>query len=109
MLAIGNYMNGTSKRGGAWGFHFTSLLKVCQTKTTNNKRLFMEVLIDILEKGGKSPSVFDHTEKFPHLVTVKKFSLKQLQVDLENIKSKFRICEIAASNKVQTNLPNDKI
>ena len=28
ILAYGNYMNGTTKRGGCWGFELSSLVKV---------------------------------------------------------------------------------
>jgi len=38
-LAFGNYMNGKSKRGGAWGFKFDSLLKACITKTVDKKTM----------------------------------------------------------------------
>ena len=36
-LAIGNYLNGGTNKGGAWGFKIESLNKLIGTKTLDNK------------------------------------------------------------------------
>ncbi len=49
ILAFGNKMNGTSKRGGAWGFQFENIMKACTTKTTDNKSNIVMECIDMIE------------------------------------------------------------
>jgi hypothetical protein len=39
ILKIGNYMNGGSTRGGAYGFTFSSLGKIRDTKSPDNKTM----------------------------------------------------------------------
>lgn len=41
VLAVGNYCNGKSKRGGAFGFAFKSLDKISCQRTFDNKKLMM--------------------------------------------------------------------
>ncbi len=72
ILAVGNYMNGKSKRGGAWGFKFESMIKACETRTSDNKRNLLQVVLDIMENFGEKV-VFDEKEKFADLAMVKKF------------------------------------
>lgn len=37
-LALGNYLNGTTPRGGAWGFKLDQMDKFFEVKTQDNKR-----------------------------------------------------------------------
>ena len=41
ILAIGNYLNGESARGGAWGFKINLLSKLSQTKTADGTKTLM--------------------------------------------------------------------
>ena len=41
ILAIGNYLNGESARGGAWGFSVDHLSKLSQTKSSDNSKNLM--------------------------------------------------------------------
>ena len=38
-LALGNYLNGQSSKGGAWGFKLEALAKLANTKTLDNQRV----------------------------------------------------------------------
>ena len=52
ILAFGNYMNGTSNRGGAWGFKLDALDKVCDLKgTTNTKKTLLTFIIEQMEEN----------------------------------------------------------
>lgn len=44
-LAAGNYMNGQSARGGAYGFKFDMLEKLADIKTTDNKSSLLMFII----------------------------------------------------------------
>ncbi|KAJ3031043.1 Diaphanous [Rhizophlyctis rosea] len=49
ILAIGNYMNADSFRGGAWGFSIDTLTKLGDTKSTNNKTTFLHYLVRVID------------------------------------------------------------
>ena len=48
VLAIGNYLNGSTKKGGAHGFSLKDLEKLLQVKTTDNKGTLMHYLANFL-------------------------------------------------------------
>lgn len=51
-LALGNYMNGTSNKGGAWGFKLEALSKLGNTKTMDNKRTLLHYMAEKLSDSG---------------------------------------------------------
>ena len=53
VLALGNYINGSTFRGGAFGFKLTSLQKMLEVKQNNGKGTLMHYLVDLLEAGDK--------------------------------------------------------
>ena len=50
-LAIGNYLNDGSNRGGAWGFKFKDLKNISGTKSTDNKFSLMYFIAKNAEKA----------------------------------------------------------
>lgn len=56
-LAIGNYVNGESARGGAFGFKLDAILKTADVKSTDGKETLLMVIVQecesIAEKNGK--------------------------------------------------------
>ena len=52
-MALGNYINGSTFRGGAFGFKLTSLQKMLEVKQNNGKGTLMHYLVDLLEAGDK--------------------------------------------------------
>jgi len=50
VLAVGNYLNGESARGGQWGFKFDSLVKISDIKMKDNKTTLMMYVIEVFEK-----------------------------------------------------------
>jgi len=53
-LACGNYMNGTGKRGGAYGFNLESVEKLNQLKGNVRNKTLLNYIIDRLEKKFKN-------------------------------------------------------
>lgn len=49
-LAVGNYLNGQSARGGAWGFKMENVEKVYEVKAVDNKRNLLMHVIEEIEK-----------------------------------------------------------
>jgi len=48
-LALGNYMNGGTRKGQAYGFKINSLNKMCNTKTANNKETMLHFLVKVMQ------------------------------------------------------------
>lgn len=50
VLAIGNYMNGESARGGAYGFRLDVVEKIMDVKNIEGKKSLLVFIIEIIEK-----------------------------------------------------------
>ncbi|MCQ2817335.1 MAG: FH2 domain-containing protein [archaeon] len=60
LLAIGNYMNGTSVRGGCFGFKWEpSLPKFYDTKAKDNKTTMIQYVINTIIEDLKEPEILD--------------------------------------------------
>jgi len=57
VLAIGNYLNGTGPRGGAYGFKLEVLNKLADTKTADNKSTLLHYLVNFI------------SQEYPELIT----------------------------------------
>ena len=85
ILAYGNYMNGESNRGGAFGFKLDSLNKIGDIKMVDqpNKNLTMYI-IEKLEKQHKK-SLIDPYDDFVEIDLASKYPLSQLKVDVNEL------------------------
>jgi hypothetical protein len=50
VLALGNFMNGRTARGGAYGFKLSTITKLSDTKTTDNKKNLLHWIVEVLDK-----------------------------------------------------------
>ena len=107
ILAIGNYLNGTSARGGAYGFKLDALEKLVDMKMTTNpkKNLLMYVIEKLEAKSGKS--LIDVNEDFSGYDLGSKMPISQLQSDLGEIRRGAKFVENAI--KKQTDYSNDRV
>lgn len=80
ILAIGNYLNGSTPRGGAYGFKLDTLTKLHTLKSVDPRITLMHYLLHQLEE--KSPDVITFAGEVPHIVEAKRLSLDQLRADL---------------------------
>ncbi|KAK8798726.1 hypothetical protein WA158_007810 [Blastocystis sp. Blastoise] len=49
VLAVGNYLNGGSPRGGAWGYQLNILIKLKDTKTNDNKSSLLHYILQLCQ------------------------------------------------------------
>ena len=54
-LAVGNYLNGTSSKGGAYGFKFDIIEKLIDLKAIDNKKNLLMYVIQLTEEQIKAP------------------------------------------------------
>lgn len=58
ILALGNYLNGGTKKGGAYGFKINTINKLANTKTTDNKATLMHFLVKIVNEKSPNTKAF---------------------------------------------------
>lgn len=82
VLKIGNYLNGSTPRGGAYGFKLDTLTKLHTLKSVDPRITLMHFLLRQLEE--KSPDVIAVAGEVPHIGEAKRLSLDQLRADLSS-------------------------
>ena len=60
VLLFGNYLNGTSNRGGAYGFKLDTLAKLSELKSTDNKKTLFYYLVEYVG-DSKNDEMFNIT------------------------------------------------
>jgi hypothetical protein len=81
ILAIGNYLNGTGPRGGAYGFKLEVLAKLADTKTADNKSTLLHYIVTFV------------SQVYPELLT---FPEELTNVEI-GAKVKYEICYVPAN------------
>ena len=83
VLKVGNYMNGTGARGGAYGFKLDTLAKLADTKSVDNKTTLLQFIIMDFEKSR--PHLLELANDFPHLQDGTRESLVEATKDLKQL------------------------
>ncbi|EGR27953.1 hypothetical protein IMG5_185360 [Ichthyophthirius multifiliis] len=104
VLAIGNYLNGQSIRGGTYGFKLDTLLKLSEIKMKDNRTTLMMYVVEIIEK--KFGLIITEQEE-ENLQCLESIPISILVTDLNEIKKQFRSMQKAIAS--QTELPQDII
>ncbi|WOG95210.1 hypothetical protein DCAR_0414516 [Daucus carota subsp. sativus] len=83
ILFVGNTLNQGTARGSAVGFKLDSLLKLTETRSTNNKMTLMHYLCKVF--ADKLPHLLDFYEDLISLETASKIQLKVLAEEMQAI------------------------
>ena len=91
ILAVGNYMNGQSNRGGYWGFQVEFLPKLQDTKSVDNKSSLLDYILEYMEKtdtsnGTKLVTILDD---FALLQSLTSKEFHQLESNFLKLKTTF--------------------
>ena len=97
-LAIGNYMNGESARGGAFGFKLDAFDKIADIKNINGKKNLLAYVIEVIERNSGSIYI-QVDEEFPLYEFGRKQPISQLFSDLDFIKKGIENVKNAKQNK----------
>lgn len=97
-LAIGNYMNGESARGGAFGFKLDAFDKIADIKNINGKKNLLAYVIEVIELNSGSKYI-QVDEEFPLYEFGRKQPISQLFSDLDFIKKGIENVKNAKQNK----------
>ncbi|XP_074579301.1 formin-like protein 5 [Curcuma longa] len=83
ILFLGNTLNQGTARGSAIGFRLDSLLKLTDTRATNNKMTLMHYLCKVI--ALRSPHLLDFHEDLISLEAASKIQLKSLAEEMQAI------------------------
>lgn len=106
-MALGNYLNGTSARGGAHGFKFDGFERIVDCRSTINPKRNLLMFILELYENSKHQELFKGTEDLTDYETAMKIPINQLDADLSDIKKGVKAIDQAMQS--QTDNPIDKI
>lgn len=104
-LAIGNYLNGTSLKGGAWGFKLDSLERLEQVKSTDGKMNAAYYVIKQVWKKFEYP-LFSK-EEIDMYSYLSKMPVSQISSDIGELRK--NLASLRKSEKSNTPNSNDAI
>jgi hypothetical protein len=88
ILAIGNYVNGSTFRGAAFGFKLDSLLKLLEVKSNDGRASLMHYVVDTLERQAALTPLLDFADEMPSVSAAARVQpLSQVTADLAKLGS----------------------
>ncbi|NWW92896.1 DIAP3 protein, partial [Rhynochetos jubatus] len=103
VLLMGNYMNAGSRNAQTFGYNLSSLCKLKDTKSADQKTTLLHFLVEVCEE--RYQDVLNFVEDFQHLDKASKVSAENLEKSLKNMERQLQQLE----KDLQTfPLPEDK-
>eukprot|EP01099_Mayorella_cantabrigiensis_P001979 TRINITY_DN1859_c0_g1_i3.p1 TRINITY_DN1859_c0_g1~~TRINITY_DN1859_c0_g1_i3.p1 ORF type:complete len:666 (-),score=201.40 TRINITY_DN1859_c0_g1_i3:108-2000(-) len=90
VLSIGNYINGGTARGGAYGFRLETLPKLADMKANDGKTTLIHFLIEQI-KSSQNPDLVEFPSTLSHCAHASKVSLPILQSSVASMKKDLEI------------------
>jgi len=86
-LLVGNFVNGGTNRGNATGFKLSSLTKITDTKSTDNKSTLMNYLTKVAQE--KFPEILTFSKELTHIEAASKVNMPTTAGEVASIKKEF--------------------
>ncbi|KAM4859649.1 protein diaphanous homolog 3 isoform 1-T1 [Thomomys bottae] len=83
VLLMGNYMNAGSRNAQTFGFNLSSLCKLKDTKSADQKTTLLHFLVEICEE--KYPDILNFVDDLEHLDKASKVSVETLEKNLKQM------------------------
>uniref|UniRef100_A0A8D2ARX0 Diaphanous related formin 3 n=1 Tax=Sciurus vulgaris TaxID=55149 RepID=A0A8D2ARX0_SCIVU len=83
VLLMGNYMNAGSRNAQTFGFNLSSLCKLKDTKSADQKTTLLHFLVEICEE--KYPAILNFVDDLEHLDKASKVSVEMLEKNLKQM------------------------
>ena len=99
LLAFGNYLNGQSARGGAYGFKLDSLSKITEMKSNDNKKTLLQFIIEWIYENN-DPDLLNVDLNY-----AKDISFKNTQEFFNEIKASFNV--VKKLKNITENIENE--
>jgi len=91
VLAVGNYMNGGTKNGAAFGFKLNSLTQLSRSRTVDNKQTLLQYLYVWLEQ--KDTKVLEFGNELTSLDDATTVDLATLRTNMSTIRSRLTLIQ----------------
>ncbi len=100
ILAIGNYLNGSTSRGAAYGFKMDVLGKLNTVKSWDNKTTLLQWMVKEARRGRAQDAkpLLRVPDELEHVSAATGESLEQLLTDGKNIEGNMKLVETTASS-----------
>lgn len=109
LLAIGNYLNGGTNRGGAYGFRLETLVKADSIKGADNKTTLVDVVANLaLTAPGDAKAMQSLATELAPITAAKTESIQQLQQDVEALYKSLRMGQDEMSTQKGSPQEKDK-
>jgi len=95
VLAIGNYINGGTHRGAAYGFKLEALTKLQDTKSTDNKSNLLHYLATLV--AARYPDLLSFTKELRHVHQACRVSFQTIKVSVDQLRKGFQQVKQAIS------------
>uniref|UniRef100_A0A7N4P8D5 Diaphanous related formin 3 n=1 Tax=Sarcophilus harrisii TaxID=9305 RepID=A0A7N4P8D5_SARHA len=83
VLLLGNYMNAGSRNAQTFGFNLSSLCKLKDTKSTDQKTTLLHFLAEVCEE--KYPDILSFVDDLEHIDKASKVSVENLEKNLKQM------------------------
>jgi len=87
ILILGNFINGGTARGNAYGFKLNTITKLADTKSTDNKSSLVHYLTRVVAKDFPQLSTF--AQDLTHIEAASRVSLSQLSSEVATLRKEF--------------------
>ncbi|XP_068015007.1 protein diaphanous homolog 3 isoform X2 [Melanerpes formicivorus] len=91
VLLMGNYMNAGSRNAQTFGYNLSSLCKLKDTKSADQKTTLLHFLVEVCEE--RYPDVLNFIEDFQHLDKASKVSAENLEKSLKHMEQQLQQLE----------------
>ncbi|GAM17912.1 hypothetical protein SAMD00019534_010870 [Acytostelium subglobosum LB1] len=91
LLGVGNYINGSTTRGGAHGFKLDTLSKLRDARTNDGKMSLIHYLAKLIQE--KNVDLWSFTSDLKHLEHAAEVSINNIQQDFNEIKRGIELIE----------------
>uniref|UniRef100_A0A8C0BAD0 Diaphanous related formin 3 n=1 Tax=Buteo japonicus TaxID=224669 RepID=A0A8C0BAD0_9AVES len=91
VLLMGNYMNAGSRNAQTFGYNLSSLCKLKDTKSADQKTTLLHFLVEVCEESYQD--VLNFVEDFQHLDKASKVSAENLEKSLKHMESQLQQLE----------------
>lgn len=106
ILLLGNYMNSGSKNQQAFGFEFSFLTKLTNTKDYENKKTLLHYIADVVEK--KFPDALTFYDDLSHVDKASRVSLETIQKTMRQMNNSVKNLEADLNNNKVPQCDDDK-
>lgn len=103
VLAVGNYINGGTFRGGAWGFKIDALTKLTETKASNPRLTLLNYLVDFVEQ--KHPDALSFMQDLARCSEAARISLVTTLQELRDLTTAVNELDAELKEVQQLTLP----